>query len=156
MQETRCDGVTRRQALKVGSLAFLGITLPDWQRLHGATAKADACIFIWLDGGPSHLDTFDLKPDAPAEVGGTFKAIPTVVPGIHICEHLPTIAKHMKKIAVVRTLTSVIGEHDLSRVIPAGNGTEKTIAHDRPPYWPASGNGWSRAAVARPPARLAL
>jgi hypothetical protein len=112
MQETRCDGVTRRQALKVGSLAFLGMTLPDWQRLHGATAKADACIFIWLDGGPSHLDTFDLKPDAPAEVRGTFKAIPTAVPGIHICEHLPTIAKHMKKIAVVRTLTSVIGEHD--------------------------------------------
>ena len=112
MPETRCDGVTRRHALKLGSLAFLGITLPEWQRLKAAQAKARSCIFIWLDGGPSHLDTFDLKPDAPSEVRGTFKSIPTTIPGVHVCEHLPSIAKHMKKIALVRTLTSVIGEHD--------------------------------------------
>src|SRR5262245_65255311 len=104
MQHARCDGVTRRQALKVGSLAFLGMTLPQWQRLRAAEARAQSCIFLWLDGGPSHLDTFDPKPDAPSEVRGTFGSIPTTVAGVHICEHLPSVAKQMKRFALVRTL----------------------------------------------------
>ena len=112
MQERRCDGVRRRDMLTIGSLAFLGLTLPEWQKLRASAAGAKSCIFIWLDGGPSHLDTFDLKPDALIEIRGNFKPIPTAVPGIHICEHLPKIAQHMKKIAVVRTVTSAIGEHD--------------------------------------------
>ena len=112
MQTRRCDGVRRRDMLRVGSLAFLGMTLPEWQQLRASAAGAKSCIFIWLDGGPSHLDTFDLKPDAPIEIRGNFKPIPTAVPGIHICEHLPKIARHMKKLAVVRTVTSAIGEHD--------------------------------------------
>ena len=67
----RCDGVSRRDMLQVGSLSALGLALPDMFR---ATAKADtqkkatSCILLWLDGGPSHLETFDLKPEAPAEV----------------------------------------------------------------------------------------
>ena len=112
MQNTRCDGVTRRDAIKIGSVAFLGMTLSGWERLKADTSREKSCIFIWLDGGPSHLDTFDLKPDAPIEIRGNFKPMKTAVPGIHICEHLPSIAKHMKKIALVRTMTSAIGEHD--------------------------------------------
>src|SRR5438874_6352080 len=76
-----CDGVSRRDFLRVGALSFLGLSLPDFLRLQAAAAaapvRADACILLWLAGGPSHLDTFDPKPDGPAEVRGEFKAIPT-------------------------------------------------------------------------------
>ncbi len=113
MNPTRCDGVSRRQLLQVGALGYLGLTLPEWQRARAAEASADtSCIFIWLDGGPSHLDTFDPKPDAPAEVRGKFSTTKTSVAGVHICEHLPKIAQVMDKVALVRTLTSEIGEHD--------------------------------------------
>ena len=98
MDERRCDGVRRRDLLQMGALGFLGLNLPQWNRLKAATTSSDtSCIFIWLDGGPSHLETFDLKPDAPSEVRGSFKSIPTSVPGIQICEHLPLIAQQMKK-----------------------------------------------------------
>ena len=109
----RCDGQTRRNILEIGSLGVLGLTLPDWQRARAATTGADtSCIFIWLDGGPSHLDTFDLKPEAPVEVRGTFKSIPSKLTGVHVCEHLPRIAGLMDKVTLIRTLTSEIGEHD--------------------------------------------
>ena len=93
----------RRDLLRLGALNFLGISLGQYLQAAaraaelGATekAKAQACILIWLDGGPSHLDTFDLKPDAPSEVRSIFKAIPTSVSGIQICEHLPRTAKIM-------------------------------------------------------------
>jgi hypothetical protein len=111
--ENRCDGLTRRNVLEVGSLAFLGLGLPQWCQAKETAAGPDAsCIFIWLDGGPSHLDTFDLKPDAPSEVRGTFKAIPTAVNGVQICEHFPMIARQMDKVSLLRTLTSEIAEHD--------------------------------------------
>jgi hypothetical protein len=75
-------------------------------------AKANSCILIWLDGGPSHLDTFDLKPDAPSEVRSQFKAIPTTVPGLRICEHLPKTAEVMRDVALIRSLTHELGNHD--------------------------------------------
>ena len=109
---SRCDGIARRNLLEIGSLGFLGLTLPAWQRLKAATARDTSCIFIWLDGGPSHLDTFDLKPDAPIEVRGTFQSIPSKLAGVHVCEHLPKIAALLDKVTLVRTLTSEIGEHD--------------------------------------------
>jgi hypothetical protein len=71
------------------------------------------CILIWLDGGPSHLETFDLKPDAPQEVRGPLAAIDTAVPGIQISECLPLLAARMKHAAIVRSLTSPLGEHNL-------------------------------------------
>src|SRR5882724_1416939 len=104
---TRCDGVTRRDFLHLGLLTTLGLTLTDVLRLRaeGAaalfapTAKARSCILIWLDGGPSHLDTFDPKPDAPSEIRSPFKSIPTNVPGVQVCEHLPRTAKVMGDVA---------------------------------------------------------
>jgi uncharacterized protein (DUF1501 family) len=112
-----CDGVSRRSFMKIGALSFLGLTLPDFLRMRAAAAapgeaKAEACILLWLGGGPSHLDTFDPKPDAPADVRGEFKAIDTNVTGIQVCEHLPQTAKVMDKFAIVRSLTSSIAAHE--------------------------------------------
>ncbi|HWE34982.1 MAG TPA: DUF1501 domain-containing protein [Isosphaeraceae bacterium] len=102
-----CDGVSRRDFLKVG--AFAGLSLADLLRARASqptTARAKAAIMIFLPGGPSHLDMYDLKPDAPAEFRGEFRPIPTNVPGVDICEHFPRQAKLFDKLAVVRSVVS--------------------------------------------------
>ena len=109
---TRCDGITRREMLHVGALSALGLSLADSRRLRAAAPRAKNCILLWLDGGPSHLDTFDLKPDAPAEVRGPFKPIATRAPGIDICELFPRLAQHMDRAALIRSMTSELGEHN--------------------------------------------
>src|SRR5438067_6932730 len=88
-----CDGISRREALRVGGLGFTGLLWSDWlrarpsgQTLKGSFGKAKACILIFNYGGPSHLDTFDLKPDAPKEVRGEFRPIATSVPGTRLSE----------------------------------------------------------------------
>ncbi len=91
----------RRGTLKLGLAGLAGGSFFDLLALRKAAAKeADSssraysnCILIWLDGGPSHLETFDMKPEAPVEIRGEFKPIKTNVPGIEICEHLPKLAK---------------------------------------------------------------
>jgi hypothetical protein len=116
----RCDGKSRRDFLHLGVLSCLGLSLTDLLRLRAARAadpaakpvKDVSCILIWLDGGPSHLDTFDLKPDAPVEVRGEFKPIDTNVAGIRICEHLSRTARVMNHVALVRSLTHELGNHD--------------------------------------------
>lgn len=113
----RCDGVRRRDFLHLGALSAMGLSLADLLRFNaGAStttpARAKSCILIWLDGGPSHLETFDLKPDAPIEVRGEFKEIATAVPGIRICEHLPQTARVMREVALIRSLTHELGNHD--------------------------------------------
>jgi uncharacterized protein (DUF1501 family) len=109
---------TRRDVLTVGSLTTLGLTLPHWFRSHSLRAETAAaktrrsCILIWLDGGPSHLETFDPKPDAPSEVRGPFETIATAVPGISLSELMPLTAERMKDVAIVRSITSPLGEHN--------------------------------------------
>jgi len=118
--QRRCDGVLRRDVLHVGGLTAFGLSLADSMRCQVAGAAespnppAKACILIWLDGGPSHLETFDLKPEAPSEVRGPFQPIATNVPGISISEYLPETAKLMDKIAIVRSMTSTLGEHNFA------------------------------------------
>ncbi len=111
----RCDGVNRREFLRIGSLSAFGLGVAD--ALRRRTAAADDglrnCILIWLDGGPSHLDTFDLKPDAPAEVRGDFSPAASDVPGIQICEHFHRLATMMHRVCLVRSMTSPLGEHNL-------------------------------------------
>ena len=102
----------RRELLQLGSLGFFGLTLPGWMHARRPTAKARSCIVVWLNGGPSHLDTFDLKPNAPGEVRGEFKPARTPVDGLRISEHLPRIARIADRLSVIRTLTSVEGNHD--------------------------------------------
>ena len=113
-----CDGLSRRSFLKAGALGFLG--LPDYLRhVQAAAAEGQAAdrsaIFIFLHGGPPHLDTFDLKPDAPAEVRGEFKPIPTNVPGVAVCELLPRLARQADKFALLRGVTHNQSEHTLGR-----------------------------------------
>jgi hypothetical protein len=113
----RCDGVTRRDSLKVGGLAALGCGMMDLLRRRAAAAqdappRATSCILLWLDGGPSHLDTFDPKSGAPAEVRGEFQPIPTSVPGVHLSELLPHTAEMMRHVAIIRSVTSPLGEHN--------------------------------------------
>ena len=112
---TNCEGVSRRDVLKVGALTYFGLTLPEFLAMRSAaaaTAKADSVIVLWCSGGPSHVDSFDPKPDAPAEFRGEFKAIPTNVDGIQLSEHLPNTAKVTDKIAICRSLTSNIAAHE--------------------------------------------
>jgi len=100
----------RRDFMRIGSLGALGISLDGVLR---AGAKKDiSCIVIWQSGGCGHLDTFDLKPDAPKEFRGEFKPIPTNVPGIQISEHLPFTAKQADKFTILRSMKSKENNHE--------------------------------------------
>jgi hypothetical protein len=106
--EARCDGVSRRDFLRVGSLGALGLTLPgllcSQAQAHSKRgARAKSVILVYLGGGLSHHDSFDLKPDAPAEVRGKYNPIDTCVPGLHISEKLPLMAKAMNRLTLVRS-----------------------------------------------------
>src|SRR5262245_22424974 len=109
-----CDGVTRRDFVRAGAIA--GLSLAGYLRLSHACevkpAKAKSAVFIWLGGGPSHLDTFDMKPDA-ADVRGEFKPIATNVPGVQVCEHLPKLAQMADKYAIVRGISHTLAGHEL-------------------------------------------
>ena len=99
--------LTRRQMLQAGAIGYLGLSLPRLLRaetLETAAATADACILIFLNGGPSHLDMWDMKPDAPAEIRGEFKPIATSVPGLQLSEHLPKLAAQMHRATLVRSM----------------------------------------------------
>ncbi|MFN7334223.1 MAG: DUF1501 domain-containing protein, partial [bacterium] len=115
--DKRCDGVDRRDALRLGSLGVFGLTLfgrsPAFASI-GDRSKAKSCILLWLDGGPSHLETFDVKPDAPAEVRGPFQPIATNVIGTYLSELLTRTAKVTDKIAIIRSMTSPLGEHGIA------------------------------------------
>ena len=121
-----CDGVNRRDFLRVGALAGIGMTLSRYLALADAgevtSARGKAAIFIRLAGGPSHLDTFDLKPDAPSEYRGEFKPISTNVPGIQISEHLPKLAQVADKFAILRGVSHTLAAHELgSQYMNTGN-----------------------------------
>ncbi len=110
-----CSGITRRDMLKVGGLSLAGMTLADWFRSSAASpgsARGDvSCIFLWLDGGPSHFETFDPKPDAQDTIRGPYGAIDTNVPGMQICELLPRLSQHMDKCVLVRSMSHTVDSH---------------------------------------------
>src|SRR5215510_3062936 len=98
--------MNRRAFLKAGSIPLFGLGLPQLLRARQPQrGKAKACIVLFMWGGPAQQDTWDMKPDAPAEYRGEFKPIPTSVPGIQICEHLPQLARRMDKLALIRAMT---------------------------------------------------
>jgi hypothetical protein len=103
-----CDGLTRRDFLQVGSLSAgaVSLSLADLNQLQaGLAGKKDVnCILLFLVGGPGHLDTWDLKPNAPENVRGPFRPIPTNVPGIEICEHFPLMARMADRYAIIRSV----------------------------------------------------
>jgi hypothetical protein len=114
-----CDGLTRREALLVGALGVGSLTLPGllrWQQTAAATGdlrarKAKSVILLFLSGGPSQLDMWDLKPHAPEEIRGTFRPIQTDVPGILVSEHLPRTARLASKYAIIRSVSHASTNH---------------------------------------------
>jgi len=108
-----CEGMTRRDLLRVGSLGLFGLSLPGVLRAEaaGTAAPGDVnVILIWLDGGPSHIDMFDPKPEAPVEIRGEFGAVETCVKGIRISDQLPRLAAQMDKYSILR-VTSPDASH---------------------------------------------
>lgn len=111
---SNCQGVTRRSAIKAGTLGAMGLSMADLARLHAAAGTEDtgkSVILLWLDGGPSQFETYDPKPGAPSTIRGPFGAIKTNVPGIEFCEMLPLQAKHADKMAVIRSVHHDNGDH---------------------------------------------
>src|SRR5437870_7422141 len=102
--------IHRRAFLRAGTVPLLGIGLPQFLRARETApakglGKAKACIVLFMWGGPAQQDTWDPKPDAPADYRGEFKTIATSLPGLRVCEHLPLLAKRADKLCVIRSMT---------------------------------------------------
>jgi hypothetical protein len=114
-QGRRDGGLSRRGWLQIGGLALGGLALPDILRAQAKSGQRDPAkgiIMVLLPGGPTHLDTFDPKPDAPAEIRGEFRPIATNVPGLDLCELMPRLARLADKLAVVRSLVGFRDDHN--------------------------------------------
>lgn len=129
-----CEGFSRRDCLRLGLGTAFGGGLVDALRVRGQAAgsgagspAAKSCILIWMDGGPTHFETFDPKPDAPAEIRGDFGVIPTSVPGVHYSEYMPQLAASLDKYAMIRSIRHNEGNHG------AGNHYMMTGAPPRIP-----------------------
>jgi len=113
-----CTGVSRRSFLRVGALSALGLTLPQFLKLRAeqpaAKRKQVSCILMWMQGGPSHIDSFDPKPEAPAEIRGEFSTIPTTLPGVRVAEHLPRLAKLTDLYSIIRGHDPKNGSHGVA------------------------------------------
>jgi hypothetical protein len=133
--------LSRRHVLQVGSIGLLGLSLP--QVLHaaapssspGSAARADACILLFLNGGPSHLDMWDMKPQAPAEIRGEFKPISSSLPGVPLSEHLPRLARLMHHCTLIRSVRHRVNNAHAAAVYVGLTG------HDRGDTTVAIGTG---------------
>src|SRR5579862_8343949 len=116
--------LTRRHWLQLGGVSLLGLSLPHLLRADGARPApiARSCVLFVLHGGPSQLDVWDMKPDAPAEVRGEFQPIATSVPGMQICEHLPLLSQQAHRLSIVRSMThSAINHNAATYLVTTGN-----------------------------------
>ena len=137
-----CDGISRRNFLRIGALGLGGLSMSQLfqaEAKSGARNPHKAVIMIFLPGGPSHQDMFDLKMDAPSEIRGEFKPISTKVPGIQICEHLPKIASLMDKLAIIRSMVGAEDNHYAFQCL-----TGHHMRGQPPGGWPALGSVLSR------------
>ena len=132
----------RRELLRAGSLGLLGLGLPQLLKARPEVpqaGKARACILLFMWGGPAHQDTWDMKPAAPAEYRGDFKPIRTSVPGIHVCEHLPRLARQMDRLALLRSMTHPDVDHTTAtHYLLTGRGVPRRGA-PRTEDWPSYG-----------------
>jgi hypothetical protein len=153
----RCYGMTRRSFLRAGVLGATGLTLGNmlrwraWAAEQGRSTRDTACIVVWLDGGPSHLDTYDMKPAAPVEYRGQFQPIPSVVPGIDVCQHLPRQARVMDKLALVRSLAHKANDHvnGPHQMLTGYYGSE--VQRNLAPEYPSTGSLTARLRGANRP-----
>ena len=123
-----CDGVSRRDFLKVGSLTYGGLALPqilaaDAKAAPGSAKRHKSVIMVFLAGGPPHQDMVDLKPNAPAEIRGDYKPIATNVPGLDFSEHMPRLAQRADKLAVIRSIVGCKDEHSAFHMLTGFNET---------------------------------
>jgi len=145
-----CDGVSRRNFIKIGALGMGGLALPQLLRAEAASGirrSHKAVIMIYLPGGPPHQDTFDLKTDAPSEIRGEFRPISTNVPGIQICELLPQIAKITDKLTIIRSISDAVDDHSDFMCM-----TGRRKQNQPPGGWPTFGAAVSKVLGAANPA----
>jgi hypothetical protein len=110
-----CDGLTRRDVLRVGGAGLLGLSLPGLLRAEAEGARrgrVKSVILFFLEGGPAHQDLWDMKPDAPEGVRSAFRPIATTAPGLAFCEHLPMLATQAHHLCLVRSVHHTIGDHN--------------------------------------------
>lgn len=142
--------LTRRRLLQFAGGGALGLSLGGLWRAQAAARNPTgtrkpirACILIFYYGGPSHLDTFDLKPSAPAEIRGEFKPIATSVPGVQVCEHLPRMARLMHKTALIRSMTHAARLHDSASIHALTgrplDGPDRELFSPLPQVYPSHG-----------------
>ncbi|HKI34988.1 MAG TPA: DUF1501 domain-containing protein [Gemmataceae bacterium] len=135
----------RRELLRAGALSLFGLGLPELLRAREAGAvprlgKARACILLFMWGGPAQQDTWDPKPDAPADYRGEFRTIATRTPAVRICEHLPRLARHTDKLALLRAMTHPDVDHTTAtHYLLTGRGVPRRGA-PRPEDWPTYGS----------------
>ena len=137
-----CDGVSRRNFLRIGALGLGGLNLAQLiqaEARSGIRRSHKSVIMIYLPGGPPHQDTFDLKMDAPLEIRGEFSPIRTKVPGTHICELLPRIASITDKLTIIRSISDAVDDHSDFMCM-----TGRTKRNQPPGGWPAFGSVVSR------------
>ena len=166
------DRISRRDWLRVGGLGILGLGLPGLLRAEDTQrrlrtrqfspqgkegGRAKSCIMLWLAGGPSQPDMWDMKPEAPAEVRGEFKPIATTVPGIQMCEHLPRVARQAHHVTLIRTAHHQVGHAHCSAsyfVLTGEDRGDTTVAFGAGPNdHPGIGAVLARL---RPPERLVV
>ena len=139
---TNCAGVARRDFLQLGLGAIGGVTFTDILRMRAEAAQARGkaspdhinCILVWLDGGPSHYESFDPKPAAPESIRGEFRAIATRTPGIEICELFPRMARMMDKFTIIRSLVGAQSNHDAAQCYTGHGGGEVAPAGGWPQF----------------------
>jgi hypothetical protein len=136
--------IDRREVFRIGVSGAFGALVSRWlsplQALAGTSPRAKTCILLWLNGGPSHIDTFDPKPGRPT--GGSFKAIKTKSPNILLCEHLPHLAEHADKLCVVRSMSSKEGNHQRAQYyVHTGYAPNPTVVHPSLGAWTSSRRG---------------
>ncbi|MCE9603352.1 MAG: DUF1501 domain-containing protein [Planctomycetia bacterium] len=137
-----CDGLQRRDFLRVGGLAMGGLALPQLLRADAASGKRSSTksvIMVFLSGGPPHQDFVDLKPDAPIEIRGEFKPIATNVPGIEICELLPQLARMTDRLAIVRSIVGSEGRHAAFQCMTGQKSAQQPQGN-----WPSFGSTISK------------
>ena len=144
-----CQGLSRRAVLQVGGAGLCGLSLPRlWaaeQQALEIAPRAKSVLFVFLYGGPSQLETFDMKPDSPSTIRGPFRPIDSRTPGLRICEHLPRLAERSDRYSVIRTVNHTKNDHNGTHIIqtgfpipPANRGAAMVDATDKD--WPAYGS----------------
>ena len=139
---------SRRSLLQAGALGLMGLDMSSLKRLsaqgdqgESETGSAKSVLFIFLSGGLSQLDSFDMKPQAPVEIRGEFSPRPTPVPGIQVCAHLPRIGAQMKKLAMVRSLSHFSNEHNEAHTLMLTGRSELPPGYQdkkpQPTDWPS-------------------